>query len=374
MDRSGVKQAVRWGIGGIAFIVGVAFLMLWLTGSLHPKIRPTTTTERIEAFRRPLPAGASVVTVASVEVPVVETATGTIESAYRSEVASRLLAKVLEVRVSAGQKVRAGETIVVLDDIDLRSRVGQAEAAVAQTDAALGQAKLELERVDEAARAGAATAIEVDRIRSRMKEADANAERARRALDEAMSILSFATIASPMDGVVVDKRVQVGDTVAPGQAVASIYDPTRMQLVASVRETMASGLAVGRPITVRVDALGHACEGTVCEIVPQALAGSRSFQVKVTGPCPEGVYAGMFGRLIVPMGRESALTIPPAAVRRIGQLDVVDVVRSDDPTSVARRAVRLGRTVGDMIEVLAGLSAGEQVVVPEAARGEGAGS
>jgi RND family efflux transporter MFP subunit len=363
MGSSGRSQAVRLVVGGLAFVVGVALLMLWLTGVLHSKITPNETSEAVTALRRPLPAGASLAAVAKVEVPLVETATGTIESAYRSDVASRLLAKVIEVRISAGQKVRAGETIVVLDDIDLRSRVGQAEAALAQGEAVQAQLKLELQKIEEAAQANAATAIEVDRAKSRVKEADANVERARRAVDEAKSVLSFATIVSPMDGVVVDKRVQQGDTVAPGQPVATVYDPTRMQLVASVRETMASGLAVGRPITVRVDALGHACEGTVSEIVPQALAGSRSFQVKVTGPCPEGVYAGMFGRLIVPMGRENALAIPPAAVRRIGQLDVVDVLRQDDSRAVMRRAVRLGRPIGNMVEVLAGLSEGEQVVI-----------
>lgn len=373
MGASGRRQAVRLVAGGIAFVAGVALLMLWLTGALHPKIRPTESSETVAAHRRPLPGGATLAAVARLEVPVVETATGTIESAYRSDVASRLMAKVIEVRISAGQRVRSGETIVVLDDMDLRSRVGQAEAALAQGEATQSQLKLELRKIEEAAQANAATEIEVDRAKTRVKEADANVERARRAVDEATSVLSFATIVSPMDGVVVDKRVQAGDTVVPGQAVASIYDPTRMQLVASVRETMAGGLKVGRPITVRVDALGHACEGTVSEIVPQALAGSRSFQVKVTGPCPEGVYAGMFGRLIVPTGRESALAIPPAAVRRIGQLDVVDVLRSDDPGAVTRRAVRLGRPIGDMVEVLAGLAEGEQVVVARPASG-GTGS
>ena len=90
----------------------------------------------------------------------------------------------------------------------------------------------------------------------------------------------------------------------------------------------------------------------------------------VTGPCPDGVYAGMFGRLLLPLGEEKVVVIPARAVRRVGQLDLVDVVLGDGARSAdtergsTLRTVRLGRTLGDEVEVLSGLRVGESVVVP----------
>ena len=105
------------------------------------------------------------------------------------------------------------------------------------------------------------------------------------------------------------------------------------------------------------------CTGTISEIVPEAQAASRAFQVKVTGPCPTGIYTGMFGRLLIPLHEEQVFVIPRQAVRHVGQLELVEVV-ADGHTS--RRAVRIGRTFGDDVEVLSGLRAREQVVIPAA--------
>ena len=89
---------------------------------------------------------------------------------------------------------------------------------------------------------------------------------------------------------------------------------------------LAYRLKVGQMIGVKVETLNHACEGVVSEIVPEAQSASRSFQVKVAGPCPPGIYSGMFGRILIPLGEEKILVIPAKAVRQVGQLELVDVV------------------------------------------------
>src|SRR5208337_3770995 len=142
---------------------------------------------------------------------------------------------------------------------------------------------------------------------------------------ETQAILAYATIISPMDGVVVDKKVDVGDTVTPGQPLVTIYDPHHMQLVASVRESLARRLLVGQEIGVRLDVLDKTCSARVSEIVPDAQSASRTFQVKVTGPCPPGLYTGMFGRIFIPLQSRDVLVIPCAAVRHVGQLELIDV-------------------------------------------------
>jgi multidrug efflux pump subunit AcrA (membrane-fusion protein) len=85
----------------------------------------------------------------------------------------------------------------------------------------------------------------------------------------------------------------------------------------------------------------------------------------VTGPCPQGVYAGMFGRLMLPLDDEQLLLIPTKAISRVGQLTYVHVASGND--SLSRRSIQLGRVFGTETEVLSGLKAGEMILLPSAA-------
>ena len=149
--------------------------------------------------------------------------------------------------------------------------------------------------------------------------------------------------------------------VTPGQVLVTLFDPRRMQLVASVRESLTQQLKEGQGIGVQIEGLEQSCSGTISEIVPEAQSISRTFQVKVTGPCPPGIYSGMFGRILIPLGDEEVLVIPGQAVQHVGQLKLVLVVQED---RVARRSIRTGRSIAEDVEVLSGLREGEQVVVP----------
>lgn len=347
----------------IAVVVGfgavVVLLMLWLAGVFHPKIDAAVLAH---PPGRPIGA-AQVVEVRTIRVPIVESAVGSVRSVHETSVASKVLARVDAVHVRAGQRVTKGELLVELDDADLRARVQQAEAAVAAGSAARKQAQIESDRVQDLFAQRSAAKIELDRVSTALATAQAELERNEQSAAEVRSILGYARIEAPSDAVVIDKRVEVGDTVTPGQVVVSLYDPTRMQLVASVRESLTRRLKVGQTIDVQVDAIAKKCQGLVSEIVPEAESGSRTFAVKVTGPCPPGVYAGMFGRLFIPLDEQDALVVPESAVRRVGQLDIVDVVGGKEQDTLHRRVVQLGRSFGDDRQVLSGLRAGETVAV-----------
>src|SRR5262249_49731838 len=140
---------------------------------------------------------------------------------------------------------------------------------------------------------------EHERANTALKSADAEHARAKESINEIEATLDWATIRSPINGIVIDKKVDVGDMVTPGQMLATLFDPKRMQLVASVRESLAHRLQVGQPIEVKVENVNKQRTGTISEIVPAADPSSRAFQVKVTGPCPEGIYRGTFGRILI---------------------------------------------------------------------------
>lgn len=342
-------------LGAFVFVIVVSLLMVWLVGGFRSKIHPGPT--------QPVPvfvAEGETVEARVVSQPRVETAVGTIQPVRRVELASRILARIIEVNLAAGQRVAEGDVLIRLDDTDLTAREKQVRAALEEAIATRDQARIEEERIRILYEQNSASKIELDRAVTELKTAEAAVARTRETLEEARTLLSYATINSPISGVVIDKRANVGDVAVPGQVLATLLDPTQMQLVAPVRETFSRRLKVGQSIDVKVDVLDHFCKGTISEIVPEADPGSRSFAVKVTGPCPEGVLAGMFGRLMIPLETEQILVVPRAAVRLVGQLNIVLVrtARGDE-----RRVLRLGRLLGNDVEVLAGLSPGERIVL-----------
>ncbi|MCC6910192.1 MAG: efflux RND transporter periplasmic adaptor subunit [Phycisphaerales bacterium] len=350
---------------GLAFLAAVVVLLLWLAGSFEPKIGGPVHAGPSASLP---PAGDRPrVEVVSIAVPLVETAVGSIEAVHELTVASKLLARIETMNVTAGAAIRSGDVIATLDSEDLQARLEQSQAAVSSARARRDQAQREFDRLEEVFASGAANQLELNRAQTALESAQGDLLGAEQAQREAETILAYATIRSPISGVVIDKLVEQGDTVAPGQPMVTLYDPTRMQLVASVRESLTQRLKVGEPVDVQVESLDLQCTGIISEIVPQAAPGSRSFLVKVTGPCPEGVYSGMFGRLLIPLEDEQVLVVPAEAVRRVGQIELVDVVIDDH---LQRRAVRTGRAMpGDALEVLSGLRAGEVVALAD--RGPG---
>jgi len=341
----------------LVFAVSVTLLLLWLAGKFAPKV--LLSAERASASEDK--ALGIVAQVRLVRRPMVETAVGTIRPVHETAVGARLLARVVEVNLKAGQVVNAGDVLVRLDDVDLRARRSQAEAVLHAAEAARVLAEADAIRSANLVKSRAISRQEDDRAISVFKSADAELRRAKESVNEIQATLEWATIRSPIRAIVIDKKVSVGDMVTPGQILATLFDPLQMQLVASVRESLAHRLTVGQPIGVQIESFNQQCLGTISEIVPEAASSSRAFQVKVTGPCPEGVYSGMFGRILIPLDEEQILVIPRQAVQSVGQLDLVNVATHG---AVSRRAVRLGRTIGTEVEVLSGLREGEQVEVP----------
>jgi len=354
-------KAFRGILTGLAFLVAIVLLMVWLAGGFHRKIDRSPSQSQATSRHPSGPvAGVETAPVRLRQVPRVEQAVGTVRAVHETAVAAKLLAKIMEVNVTAGQEVRKGDMLIRLDDEDLAARVEQAQSSASAARSDRDQAKIEYDRIKQLMEQAAASQIEWDRAQTAFKTAEAELQRAEQAVNESKTVLGYATIRAPIDGAIIDKRVEVGDTATPGQILLTLYDPTRMQLVASVRESLTRRLQVGQTISVNIETIGHTCEGRVSEIVPEAEAASRTFLVKVTGPCPPGVYSGMFGRLLIPLDDESVLVIPRSAVEQVGQLELVEVTEDD---RLRRRAVKLGRLFGNEVEVLSGLREGERVVL-----------
>jgi RND family efflux transporter MFP subunit len=355
-----MRQAMRWG-RQIALLLGfsaaVVVLLLWLAGKFEKKVSST-----LEESRSTPHFEGHVERVRRITLPLTESAVGSVRAVHETSIGSKLMARVVEVKVKAGQKVQTGEVLFRLDDTDLRAKFQQAKAAIESAEALSAQTESDAKRVNQLLPTHAVSQQDYDKIVSLERAAKADLQRNQEALKEVQAMLDWATVRSPLDGLVIDKKVDVGDMVVPGQILATLYDPNRMQLIASVRDSLAGMLEVGQDIGVQVEGIDKRCSGTVSEIVPESQSASRSFQVKVTGPCPPGIHSGVFGRIYIPVREEQVLVIPREAVRNVGQLELVEVVENG---KVVKRSIRSGRTLDNNLEVLSGLREGEEVVVPE---------
>lgn len=335
-------------------VLVVVILLLWLSGAFSTKIPMKPIPPELRNIN------GEIVNVRLAKLPLLEPATGSIQAVHETTISSKLPARVTELNIKAGQTVKKGEALLRLDDAELQAKLQKAKSSVVMAEAAHAQAVLDERRFGTLLRSQATSRQLYENAATRLKSADAELIMAGEAVKEVQSMLDYTVIIAPMDGIVIDKKVDVGDTVMPGQVLLKLYDQKQMQIVASVRESLTSKLKVGQNIGVRVDALNRLCSGTVSEIVPESNSASRTFLVKVTGPCPSGIYTGMFGRILIPLEDEEVLLIPATALRNVGQLELVDVAVGGH---AVRRAVRTGRKFGDEIEVLSGLRQNEQVIV-----------
>jgi RND family efflux transporter MFP subunit len=274
-----------------------------------------------------------------------------------------ITATISSIAVRSGDEVKTGELLVKLDARELKARVDQSYQAVAAAKARLDQAEKDFQRVQRIYKAdpGAISKAELDRINAAFETARADLLRFRRQEDETKTALSYSTLIAPIAGRIVERYADPGDTVRQGQPILRMYDPGTLRLEASVRESVASTLVKGQKLTAAVDAVDRRYEAVVDEIVPSADPGSRSFLVRVSLKSDPGLYPGMFGRLMIPIGEIDKMYIPQDAVTNVGQLAFVLVKSAQGP---ARRFVRLGeRGPGNLITVVSGLNSGEIILI-----------
>lgn len=341
---------------GFGVFIGIVLVVAWLSGWFEPKIAPG---ER-DLAGTPVPADAPIAEVERVVGPAVEWASGTVESARRTTVAARILARIEAVQVTAGDEVAAGDLLVELDARDLEARLRQAREALKAAEAQRDFARQEQARAEELLKRGVTTRQRYDQALSALRVAEAEVDRLVQTLREAETALSFTEIRAPVAGRVVDRLAEPGDTATPGLPLLRLYDPSALRVEAPVRESLAVGLAVGDRLAVEISAVKEHIGGPIEEIVPYAEPGARTLLVKIRLPSDSRLFAGMFARVAVPAGERARLLVPADSITRIGQLEFVTVVADD---RAERRLVTSGKPAGEgQIEILSGLQAGEQVL------------
>ena len=340
-------------------LAAMALFLAWMGGAFHEKVPPGVAT-----VERPKAAGRTLVTTERTVGMETVTAVGSVQPRRKTDVASQLLASIREIKQRPGDRVKAGDVLVTLDDRELVAQQREAVASLAATEADLVTRRSDYDRTKALRNNNAISAEEASRVEGAFRVSEAQVKRAKETISRIEVQITYTKIVASTDGLVSDRFAEPGDLATPGKPLLAVYDPNDLELQANVPESLATGIVVGQKLGIRIDANNLAITALVREIVPQAQQASRSVLVKLALPQSSfnPILPGMYGRAAIPIGQVERVWLPESAVLHIGQLDLVEVAESDG--TLSRRFVRVGRVVDGKVEILSGLSPGERVALP----------
>lgn len=314
----------------------------------------------------PDPAGIRVATV-----PVGQSGAGSVldidavlEPQRQATVTAQVGGSVLALRVKAGDAVRRGQALVRLDDREMRANTARSDAAVVQAQAALRDAQQVLERNRELRKSGFLSAAALDGADNQVRSAQAAVGQAQAARTQATVAQGFAELVAPFDAVVLATHVETGDLALPGRALITLYQPGLLRAVAYVPASRVAEMAASTEVQVVLPD-GSAVVPTAREMQPTADPVSQTVEWRLPLPATAtGLRPGQMVRVRATGAAAAAtdagarLTVPREAILRRGELTAV-YVASDK--GFILRAVRVGSTLADRVEVLAGLRSGERI-------------
>ena len=250
------------------------------------------------------------------------TATGTIQPLEKVEVGTQVSGEIDKIFVDYNSVVKKGQLLAELDKSNLLENLRQAEASVRSAESELEYSKTSFERTKQLYEAKAATQIAYDESRNSLVKAETSLQNAVSNLDKAKVNLGYAEIYSPIDGVVLSREVEVGQTVAASYSTPTLFtiahDLTQMKVEADVDEADIGQVQVGQKVTFSVDAyIDDVFYGEVQQIRLQPTTTNNvvTYTVIITAYNPDlKLLPGMTASVTIVTEEETGLAIPTEAL------------------------------------------------------------
>ncbi|CAN5474326.1 efflux RND transporter periplasmic adaptor subunit [soil metagenome] len=351
----------------------------------------------------------SIVKVSRTSIEDFYEATGTVKAKTTTQVSANMMGRIISFPAAEGDTVTRGQVLAEIDSSESKTQLAKAQAGLKEAQASL----IEVARSVDAGNAGVRTAEankhvaettfgrykelyerhsvsaqEFDEAQSRLKTAASELDRARADVQTILSknqqinarveqakaeianikvYQGYSKIVSPVSGIVVKKYAESGATASPGSPLLSIEDNSQFRLEASVEESRSKLIRVGNHVNIRIDAIGQGeFMGTIAEIMPTSDAASRSYTVKIDLPANPLLKSGLYGLARFPIAQKEATTVPETAIVERGQLTGVYVVGADGKVNF--RIITTGKTSEGAVEILSGISEGDEVASSDVKR------
>jgi len=290
---------------------------------------------------------------------------GKIQASNSADLSTRMMGYVNKVHVNVGDKVRKGQLLVSINNADLQAKRAQVNAGITEATAAFNNAQKDYNRFKNLFADNSASQKEMDDMTANFEMAKARLEAANQMKNEINAQFAYTNITAPFSGVVTSKTVEEGDMANPGQPLISIESPGNFEVMAMVPETEISQIKKGIMVGVLVKSINKTLKGKVTEVSTSAKNTGGQYLVKIDlDKTDASILSGMFTTVQFPVekkAKSAMVLIPTEAIVTNGQLSGVYTVSQSNTALL--RWLRLGRTFGNQVEVLSGLSADEAYIV-----------
>ncbi len=293
------------------------------------------------------------------------TTSGKIEAVNSANLSTRMMGYVDRIYVQVGEQVRKGQQLISISNTDLSAKLAQVNAGITEATAAFSNAEKDFNRFTALFNESSASQKELDDITAKYTMAKARLEGAKQMKNEVNAQFSYANIRAPFSGTVTNKFINVGDMANPGMPLLEVESPGKFQVLAMVPESEILHIKADTDVNVVLKSLGKTVKGKVVEVSTSAKNTGGQYMVKVILEKTDAtVMSGMYATVqFSTKSNENtkAVMLPKEALVTNGQLTGVYTVSQRNTALL--RWLRLGRTIGDKVEVLSGMSAGEQYIV-----------
>ncbi len=288
--------------------------------------------------------GAATIVVAPVTATAFSQSPGTIVATRTARIASRLSGYVHSLDVDVGDRVKAGQLLLTIDNRDV-------EAQVAQARAVYDDATFNYQRYTNLYKQQAVSRQEYEAVKRNYATAKAG-------LAQAEAQRAYAEVRAPFAGAITARFVEAGDLATPGKPLLVLQAPEHLEVHSQVPNQAYAALATGN--TVYVASAGTRLAATVVQLSPAADPTTETHLLKATLAAGSEFAPGEYVSVLVPVGTNRVLFVPDTAIVTRTGLSEVFVVDSSHRAHL--RMVRLGAHRGTRTEILSGLEAGERIV------------
>lgn len=292
------------------------------------------------------------------------TASGTIQAVNSANLSTRMMGFVTKMPVNVGDKVKKGQLLIAINNADLQAKLSQVNAGITEAAAAFTNAEKDYNRFKNLFADNSASQKEFDDITAHYNMAKARLEGAKQMKNEVDAQFAYANIRAPFDGVVTGTFIKDGDMANPGMPLISMETPGYFEVMAMVPESEISKIKSGTAVDVLVKSINKTIKGKVTEISTSAKNTGGQYLTKVSlEQTDASILSGMFVTVQFPIEKQQKtdmVLISKSALVTKGQLYGVYTI--NDNNTALLRWLRIGRTYGDQVEVLSGLSSDESYI------------
>lgn len=326
-------------------------LFVWLTFALMGHAHGAQALETVKATRP--------------NINQLLTLDGRIEAELQAEVAAQAAGRIVERLVEAGDSVRKGQLLLRIDERESRQLSDVARAQLSAAEAQLAQAQLDKERSAAMLAKKLIGQAVYDQAETRYRAALAEVKAWQASSKLSQTQAGFTQVLAPFSGLVSNVSVNVGDLATPGKPLLSVYHPKQFRVLSALPTQLLNRWQRDEPTQIELND-GSLLTPMTTVLLPQTDALAQQVFVRFDLPANaqnashSALLPGSFVKVRLPIKTAARLMVPSNSVIRRGELTAVYVVLGE---TLQFRQIRLGKTYGDQIEVMAGVEEGENIAL-----------